>query len=74
MLWDAAVLKATSVWNLRITDLIDVIGPREDPCLCGCFSILTQPAFIMGTTLESFDVDLVLPGQVLPLFKDRLAA
>jgi len=74
MLWDAAVMKALSASSLRIGDLIDVIGPREDPCVAECIAILTQPAEIPGCALEDFDVEPFMGAQVLAHPQGLIAA
>jgi hypothetical protein len=74
MLWDAAVTKASLASNMRIKDLIDVIGPREDPCLIGCIAFLTQPAGIPGCELEDFDVEPAISAQVYTYPQGLIAA
>ena len=63
-LWDSAVMKALSTSSLRIGDLINVIGPREDPHLAECIASLAQPAEIPGCALEDFDVEPARSAQV----------
>lgn len=55
-LWDAAALKGLSTPGMRLADLVDVIGPREDPEIAECIALLAQPATIAGCELEDFDV------------------
>jgi hypothetical protein len=73
MLWDAAVMKASAA-SLRVKDIIDVIGPREDPCLIGCITFLTQPADITGCELEDFDVEPAIFAQVYTYPQGLIAA
>lgn len=55
-LWDAAAERGLASPGMEIEDIIDVIGPREDPSLVECLAMLVQPAPTPGCLLEHFDV------------------
>jgi hypothetical protein len=56
-LWDAAAKKGLSAPGMRLVDVIDVIGPREDPSLAECIAMLVPPASMAGCTLDRFDIE-----------------
>ena len=62
-LWDAAAIKGMSAPGMRLGDVIDVIGPREDPAIAECIAMLAQPAPLPGCSLGGFDVEAVSPAQ-----------
>ncbi|WP_448661382.1 hypothetical protein ACG3SL_12075 [Sphingomonas sp. CJ20] len=41
---------------MTLADVLDTIGPREDPQLAECLSMLTAPSAIPGCGLDSFTV------------------
>jgi hypothetical protein len=55
-LWNAAALRGMSAAGSRLIDVIDVIGPREDPSILECVAMLAQPGLMPGCDLEDFDV------------------
>lgn len=73
-LWDAAALKGLSAPGMRLVDLVDVIGPREDPALAECIALLAQPALIPGCELAHFDVAIVAPQAAHTRLHDLKAA
>lgn len=72
-LWDAAAAKGLSVPDMRLTDVVDVIGPREDPAIAECVAMLTQPVAIPGCEFDRFDIDLAAAEDLSPP-KDLKAA
>lgn len=53
-LWDAAALRCTQVSDeLTLADIIETIGPREDPSLEDCIKILTLAPGLAGCTISS---------------------
>jgi len=62
-LWDAAAIKGMSAPGMRLDDVVDVIGPREDPAIAECIAMLTQPAPLPGCSLGGFDVEAIAPAQ-----------
>jgi hypothetical protein len=73
-LWDAAAIKGMSAPGTRLNDLIDVIGPREDPSIAECIAMLAQPALLPGCDLEDFDVQIVAPLRSRDVGHDLKAA
>jgi hypothetical protein len=59
-LWNAAADRALSAPGITIADVLDTIGPREDPAILECISMLTAPGCIPGCALESYQIDEVL--------------
>ncbi len=55
-LWSAAAERAMAVPGMTLADVLDTIGPREDPAVADCLAMLAAPAPIAGCTLEAFDV------------------
>ena len=55
-LWDAAAERGLASPGMALEDLIDVLGPREDPSIAECLALLVQPAPTPGCLLEQFDV------------------
>lgn len=55
-LWDAAAARGLASPGMQIDDIVEVIGPREDPSLVECLAMLVQPAPTPGCLLEGFDV------------------
>jgi hypothetical protein len=67
-LWSAAADRALASPGMTIADVLDTIGPREDPAISECISMLTAPAGIAGCALEAFDVrEEPVQGQVIHL-------
>lgn len=67
-LWSAAADRALAAPGMTIADVLDTIGPREDPSILECISMLTAPAAIPGCALEAFDVrDELVSRQVIHL-------
>lgn len=56
-LWEAAAKKGLAAPGMRLADVIDVIGPREDPALAECVAMLAPPASMAGCTLDRFDIE-----------------
>ena len=70
-LWSAAADRALAAPGMTLADVLDTIGPREDPSIADCIAMLTSPGAIAGCAVESFDIlekdaDL-LPGQVIQM-------
>jgi hypothetical protein len=73
-LWDAAALKGLSAPGMRLADLVDVIGPREDPAVAECIAMLAQPVLIPGCEQAHFDVAIVAPRAADTQLRDLKAA
>jgi hypothetical protein len=67
-LWGAAADRALAAPGMTVADVLDTIGPREDPAIAECLSMLTAPAGIAGCALDTFEVRAhPVPGQVVHL-------
>lgn len=55
-LWAAAAERALAAPGMTLADVLDTIGPREDPSIAECIAMLTAPAALPGCALESYDV------------------
>lgn len=70
-LWSAAADRALAAPGMTLADVLDTIGPREDPSIADCIAMLTSPGAIAGCALEGFDIvenDAGLPpAQIIQL-------
>ena len=57
-LWSAAADKALQA-GMALADVLDTIGPREDPAIADCIAMLTAPAAVAGCVLDDFEVEAV---------------
>jgi hypothetical protein len=48
-LWSAAADRALAAPGMTLADVLDTIGPREDPSIADCIALLTGPAAISRT-------------------------
>jgi hypothetical protein len=64
-LWDAAADLARAAPGMTTADVLDTIGPREDPALINCISMLTAPRGIGGCALETYEVRSAAVGQMI---------
>lgn len=55
-LWGAAAEKALLAPGMTLSDVLDTLGPREDPSIADCIAMLTAPAAIAGCALDDFSV------------------
>lgn len=55
-LWVAAAQRALLAPEARMEDVLDVIGPREDPSLSDCLAMLTMHGPTPGCRYQAFDV------------------
>lgn len=70
-LWAAALDKGLRAPGAVIDDVLDVIGPQEDPAIAECIAMLAAPAQMPGCAVDDFWIDS-LPG--LPSKSDLLHA
>lgn len=67
-LWTAAAEKAMQAPGMTLSDVLDTLGPREDPSIADCIAMLTVPAGIAGCALDDFSVDVApASADVIPL-------
>ena len=55
-LWAAAADRALASPGMTLSDVLDTIGPREDPSIADCIAMLTAPAAVPGCALDGFAV------------------
>ena len=58
-LWASAAARLLAAPGAEFCDVVDVIGPREDPSICECIAALARPAPVVGCALEDFSVDCI---------------
>lgn len=56
-LWHAAAARAIAMSGTELDDVIEMLGPREDPSIADCVAMLTVPSAIRGCDLEDFQID-----------------
>jgi hypothetical protein len=60
-LWAAAARKSMDAPGATMGDVLDVIGPREDPSISECIAMLVLPQSLPGCKADDFWVDS-MPG------------
>lgn len=55
-LWLAAAKRGLLSQGATLDDVVDVIGPREDPSIEDCIAMLVAPGAVPGCTLRNFEV------------------
>lgn len=55
-LWEAAAERALAMPGMTLSDVIDTIGPREDPSIVDCLAMLTAPAAVPGCVMLDYSV------------------
>lgn len=60
------VRKGPAVTGMDAAALIDVLGPREDPAVTECITMLTAPQAIPGCSIPDFWIDHVPAPTWLP--------
>ncbi|TGX54196.1 hypothetical protein E5A73_08760 [Sphingomonas gei] len=63
-LWAAAADKALQA-GMTLSDVLDTIGPREDPAIADCIAMLTAPNAIAGCALDEFTVELATSADLV---------
>ena len=58
-LWSAAAAKGMAAPQATIEDVLDVIGPREDPSISECIAMLAAPVPIPGCLVDDFWIDSI---------------
>ncbi|MCX8476649.1 MAG: hypothetical protein MT490_12695 [Sphingomonas sp.] len=67
-LWTAAADKAMQAPGMTLSDVLDTLGPREDPSIADCIAMLVVPAGVAGCALDDFSVDVApVSADVIPL-------
>lgn len=55
-LWNAAAERALQAPGMTLADVLDTIGPREDPSIADCIAMLTGPAAIAGCAVADYAI------------------
>src|SRR3954468_2112902 len=66
-LWSAAAEKALQAPGMTLADVLDTLGPREDPSIADCIAMLTAPTAIPGCALDDFDVSATHSAELIQL-------
>jgi len=56
-LWAAAAAKLLCAADMTLVDVLDVIGPREDPSITDCIAAMAKPTALAGCLLDDFWID-----------------
>lgn len=56
-LWTAAAAKLLAAPDMTLDDVLDVIGPREDPSVADCIATLAKPIALTGCVMDDFWID-----------------
>lgn len=65
-LWTAAAARLLSVPGMTLEEVIEVIGPSEDPSPRDCLAALTKPDVLPGCVLDDFWIDAVPESKARP--------
>ncbi|MBR0550931.1 hypothetical protein [Stakelama marina] len=60
-LWAVAADKLMQSGDLDMDDVIDVIGPQEDPSLADCLAVVVGPVPPAGCEVRDFSIEEVVP-------------
>lgn len=58
-LWAAAFAEGISAPGATLHDVIETIGPREDPVLADCLAMLLHPSTPAGCAIERCRIDIL---------------
>ncbi|MHA6721094.1 hypothetical protein ACX40Y_16805 [Sphingomonas sp. RS6] len=77
-LWCAAAERALTAPGMTLADVLDTIGPREDPDIAECIAMLVVPTTVAGCGLDQVTVremaqPAAAPVQLLPIGCDGAA-
>lgn len=56
-LWTAAAARLLAAPDMTLDDVLDVIGPREDPSINDCIAMLAKPIAMAGCEMDDFWID-----------------
>lgn len=59
-LWNAALRRGLLAPDATYQDVVDTIGPCEDPAIMDCLTMLAMPADLQGCAIDAFTIDPVL--------------
>jgi hypothetical protein len=63
-LWAAAAAKLLVAPEMTLDDVLDVIGPREDPSIGDCIAAMVQPVAVAGCVIEDYGIDTQHDGRL----------
>jgi hypothetical protein len=64
-LWNAALSRGLMAPGATFEDVVDTIGPCDDPAIADCLAMLALPADLKGCSVEDFAIDPALPRGVI---------
>lgn len=70
-LWAAAVDRGMSTPFATVADIVDVIGPQDDPDLGDCLAMLLLPTTAEGCIVQGFTIDPILVPPAMTLVVKR---
>ncbi|QIG79681.1 hypothetical protein [Stakelama tenebrarum] len=73
-LWNAAAERALQAPGMTLADVLDTIGPREDPSIADCLAMLAVPTAIPGCTLDDARIRSSEEAGAEPIALPRLPA
>jgi hypothetical protein len=56
-LWTAAAARLLDAPDMTLDDVLDMIGPREDPSIGDCIATLAQPVAVAGCKMDDYWID-----------------
>lgn len=56
-LWTAAATRLLAAPGMTRDDVVDVIGPRQDPSILDCLTAIVSPGAVAGCLLDDFWID-----------------
>ncbi len=73
-LWTAAAERALQAPGMTLGDVLDTLGPREDPSIADCIAMLAVPNAIPGCSLEDARIRSIEEAGAAPIALSRLPA
>ena len=64
-LWNAALSRGLMAPGATFEDVVDTIGPCDDPAIADCLAMLALPADLKGCLVDDFTIDPALPRGVM---------
>lgn len=66
-LWTAAAERALAMPGMTLANVLDTLGPREDPSVADCIAMLAAPQAIAGCALDDFKVREAVTAELVQL-------
>lgn len=64
-LWNAALSRGLMAPGATFEDVVDTIGPSDDPAIVDCLAMLALPADLKGCSIEDFTIDAAIPRGIM---------